>query len=1068
MTRKHGCTCADPVWECCDEDIYCSQCGQIIAWLESPQQEEPVGVPAQTLWVYANAIPHSQARFVAGLTMIRRTAVGSIRRSAPVFQDVRTTSPWQLKLEEADRYSVNIVFVPPDSESSVDRLSEKGDGVSISLRGDFGNRNLSVRLFEYPHVDVQLKGRGIARLNLEDVGAAGRATGKSQITDKDVKKNTLKSREYGGLTGTPSSEYEVFGLHLRDASMEIRVEHAPIRVLEDVVEIETDKSDRGVILRQPLLRGTEISPDKPFVSSLDLTHLGLDQPGDECRMSLHLPLAGLGRITTEFVLRRVEKGIVSFEPAVYVVEEMFEGEIQSNCKIGGTCPSGHPVLPALYVANSGGSEVRLKSPVVENPCNWLKVRWAGSGEQQPDSVLPSPEGELILPPDRYGQIRVDVDLSKTRSQDVSGGLSATVIVGDATGVKRDLEVHISSVRKREVFDTFLAIDFGNSYSYAAMFNPGPPLRLSQQKYPIVAAHDLEDRRGWPTALFFNDLSDPKSPSYVIGDEAVRAAQFQRRRLLVSDLKRWLADAHQIHRTVEDAYGNRHTFKVRTLICLYLEKLIQAAQLTLRKGWIKRVGLTCPARFTARQRRALNEVLEELSERSRQGNTPVPLEFVPLEIDEATALAIGAVFDPEFAPALRRTVDPENPSPSILVASFDLGGGSLDTGLHQIKLRDYHPDLPFLVEWRHLGRGGDERFGGDNVTAAVYEILIDRLKNWLASRNVPSAKKWLAQIPSLDRVHRQTVDPLSLQNYHILWLSSEIIKLHLAVNDIKEANNQFYERTRQELRDIWMNGLHIPRDVAGLESELQEFLESDQLPDSIDQICDHALRLDMWGTHGKSARERIEAAIDELIYLAKRNGGKIDFVILGGAGSRLPIVRQLWHQRLNELLQVDAKDRIWFTPESVKSSVAFGLSRYLDVQHLYRVKEHSFDSSFNLVNAPLGVLIPGFNSFIEVVPNGSRVDRTEDEYPIWINSRYITLDKLGNPIKLWRRTLRGDVCLGHFELPPPLTSSDKVGILRFAGAEKDVELWVYTYDKSRREIKLESTPVRVPLNATDEL
>ena len=61
----------------------------------------------------------------------------------------------------------------------------------------------------------------------------------------------------------------------------------------------------------------------------------------------------------------------------------------------------------------------------------------------------------------------------------------------------------------------------------------------------------------------------------------------------------------------------------------------------------------------------------------------------------------------------------------LVASFDFGGGSIDCALIRFtSLGDHHGILSYASE--PLGIGGDEYFGGDNVTVAVYEWLGARL------------------------------------------------------------------------------------------------------------------------------------------------------------------------------------------------------------------------------------------------------------------------------------------------------------------------------------------------------
>ncbi len=281
---------------------------------------------------------------------------------------------------------------------------------------------------------------------------------------------------------------------------------------------------------------------------------------------------------------------------------------------------------------------------------------------------------------------------------------------------------------RPGLESYLAIDFGNSNTYAVYVK-------GDRLVPALGGRDPEN---FPTALYFQDVPDPALLKVEIGKEAVARGQKDPSTMVPWLLKRWLLDDKRSWETpwpIRTGNGQLCRLRRGELIRIFIEKVILECEKALRMT-VTKVGLSYPANFGPRARRRLDEVLAELEKR-RKAEYPHLADEIRIERvadfdsspDEASAVAIGFVHDPEryekeIVPAL-------GPEKTFLVASFDFGGGSIDSAL--LRFKSIGDRLP-QFESAHLSLGGDENFGGDNVTIAVSQLLLERFRTLLKNQS----------------------------------------------------------------------------------------------------------------------------------------------------------------------------------------------------------------------------------------------------------------------------------------------------------------------------------------------
>ena len=1057
------CRCAGeglPQWSFCDDDLFCPQCGQPIAGLCSENQFPSNSLDAP-IWVY----PQRKASFnvlqyVFPLALAYADTARHRRYRKPTIDFDRCSvevTPWfenrlaELPSEKGRLYHCRLIRNDEERPGMVQLderdLPAEGYPVRVHFIGDFGRRDFLLRVCNTPRIVAELVGRGV-----EQCGE-----GYWQL-----------------LQGGPL-----------ELDLIIRSPAAPVVIDQELTEVDAlridgdDLLDSGipVQLRQPLPAGTEITPDHPWSSKIWLDGRSL-HPGDRCDLLINLRMKFVTVAPLALRLERVDKGQIDIYPRPLTVDVMYLGECRSNDPDESPEGSEEPlIVPKMFVNNTSEETVRLKPPQIvrvdpDSPIDWLSASWNDTAGA--DSLKLAEDGGIVLGPFQQAVVYLRVDLSDWTLERLtpSRSLQAEIRIADQREAVWSVQFRLTEVRPRQPLASPLAVDFGNSHSFAALRDPGG--LFSSREWTsrafgdqVIPVHDRRQPESYPTALFFVDLSDPQQPEYLVGHRAWLRGQAQPH-ALVTDLKRWIGvPSVSQYREVTDASGERtHRYDLATLIHFYLKGLIQQVEAIVRQYRITRIGLCYPSRFTPERRHAYQQVLDEFRGCSQRDEQMAPLTACDLIVDEANAAAISFVFDGDVQRSiLPKVVCPEKPS--FVAASFDLGGGSLDTALLRFEVQNAHTDIP-VFRSEYLGVGGDEQFGGDNVTVAVFELLCERIVRKLTTGGL-DGERLHGLIPRPSTV--RAADRWGSLRYHAIWRMAEEIKLYRSRCANGDPNLDALSWLRNLLQIQIINGLLHERATRWMAPQmcekarevLQESIDADELLVDLSEVYDHQVRSDMWGKGGYTVRQRIDACVDELARFARRRGERIHFVLLSGSGCRLPLV--------GELVKKLEGAEIVFDPRRSKCRVAFGLARYLDIQNTGVITDrqsappagsqsafrHSFADSGHYTSRPIGLRVMGTLGFIEIIPACSPInDPKAYEFRNGEQHLPVGLFIVGNYLPIYRANCSGRIeQFGWFDLSEPPTSGQQVVLPCEAELPQDAHASLYLLgSETAIELRLE--------------
>ncbi len=698
----------------------------------------------------------------------------------------------------------------------------------------------------------------------------------------------------------------------------------------------------------------------------------------------------LARIRFEY-----EPEPVQFSPPNGLTVELFWGEACDNCDPGEfsqllySSPVGRLVL-----MNSGGTVVHVQRPVVsanDNPevPNWLTVGWM-PGQVENNGIVQLSENQEL-------EIWVRLDLTRPPKR-LPEFLSAEIRISNQTNrTDWTTRIEVRPVRQRVACPMPLIVDFGNTASFAAVGNIGieaPGLADVE----ILQIHGGRPELPIPTRLAVNEFNeaDPLRSEFVIGHdcEGLRKKGSFR---IQSDLKRWISiPGGDIARPVADDSGRLLRIKPSVLVKMFLFGVIRRAEAMLRRYWMQRIVVTYPSKFRPETRDSLHNLIRELcdevnrdprrgscrlklgtlgedhegvpegsadfadSVRSEKktttgtpGTTSSPGE--PYSIDEANAIVTGHM------------VAVSEPSSKTVVASFDLGGGSLDTALVCFDCDNPSDFTPEFVS-DYWGIGGFSDFGGDNVTVAVMELIKSRLLS-LAQSDATTIRQ-LKEIPVPSDYHKEA--GARVDDYELLWRMSEDYKSWVCKDEDARLAEVWFDKWRQSAPAAphWIDTLK----------------RCTNWPTLVD-IYDHKIEQDHMGTKQPySVCEKITKSIDEVIgFLSARErdgtpDGGIDYVVIGGRGSHLPLLRELIETKLVDAGKLPRNEpkaphsRILFDQNRLKWMVAEGLTRavhYCDSGLTGLARSGQFTSSaIGCMRTMRGKIEP-----CVLIPVCTRIDRT---------------------------------------------------------------------------------------------
>lgn len=908
----------DPLASFCDDDLYCPQCGVAVAGLTSPNLQPGPGEGGPlVVWVYpAKARDGSgrlEFRFTLGLTA--RDAARSEQRQ-PLLLDaercaVRLDAWFDKELEVrpegdlADGVRECVLRPRPTLVAGLYRvLPPEGACGLLVLAGSCGDQSLPLRVFNPPSFRFAVEGDSV-----QAVPPGAEAPVAWSLGRPGLQELVLRVWPVNCLLYLPRP-------HPGAASPDpVTPRFAP----ESDFHL-LDPPDRGVIL----------GPERPAVLRMTFDISGW-QHGDPETLWVQLA-PDVPRLPHEVLtFSRQAQGDLHFEPGA---ELRLESVLYYGERIESPSDPPSELLPPVQICNRGDDLLRTHQPEVVvrlGPAgvDWLRARVAGGDV-------------IVLDLEEARTLHLVLDLTGVTPENHPEGepLSAELRFEhlEYGQLSWTMQVVVPEVRVRPALEGPLAIDFGNANTFAAIVDPEAPGRIR-----AVLGHPNPEV--FPTALCF---TDPARQQFEIGTVALQrggvgARDERHEGMLVRGMKRELSR----RRTAGEPEKHTFTWKGRAfrfsrleLIRMFLERVLRDCE-RKRRGTVTHLGLSYPANFSPRARAQLDQVIAELRAQWQAEHPALrdKIRFEPLNADEATAVALGFVFDRAHSDPVIRDLLEAGTNP-FLIASFDFGGGSIDCALIRFYVEgDLEGELTYRTE--PLGIGGDEFFGGDNVTAAVYERLRARLLAALEPLQVG------LPLTDLGRSRFLTGVGLPWENTQRLWDAAEEIKRIVfdpqATGDEHAVLETLVNRLRgQRLVDGALKTQLLMADP-DVTAALMAAIDNGALAIPAAEIYDHEIRRDLNGNSGYTVRARLRDCVEKLRGFVQRarapepepgNPGPEGppdlptaphIIVLAGAACRVPLAIEL----LDAAFPAPAT-RMIRDLEHAKSKVAFGLVRYLDM------------------------------------------------------------------------------------------------------------------------------------------
>lgn len=645
--------------------------------------------------------------------------------------------------------------------------------------------------------------------------------------------------------------------------------------------------------------------------------------------------------------------------------------------------------------------------------------------------------------------------------------------------------------------SFVAIDWGTTNSCAAYRKS-----ITQDEAPLSVSFDEEQRQApelFPSDMYFEDLSDPHHPVFLLGHDAARRAR-EHPECCLRSVKRKFQFLDRVF--VMDERQRGHTYPTAELARLLLRQLIALAENTLGQE-IHNLGLTFPTKWSARVRARLEEATRRLAADLTQERRPFAVTILPPTIDEANAVAINLIASEHGREDLPET---------FRLIAYDFGGGTVDTSVLEV----YLPQDTTAVQTRYIGLGGRGDFGGDEVTRAVMTLLRDRVADALQRRvvvldPVTHRSARLLGIPLVaDGEPLRTggqgaahLYQLGRKNWDALWKIAELIKMDLCDTGVRPAGTSprpqhgvptddgappltlsdfslaaaveeeeqlhlqrqgddrhpVVERLRPRLAEIDCRVLVQPghgeaavarEEIWTLDRALDP-LDADtrdaffkELHFTLDEACDFPLE-DIFETNAGqryTVRERVEDTVRELRVQCDDHGIAPDIIVLAGGGCRLPLVARL----MRDYFPSD-RDLLHYDPTFAKRQVAHGMASYLTLRQVIDL-DHQLARSVDVTHHPLGLqrLVlekrVARTEFQTVVPVGAPLhDPSAAHRTRFAPAQLLTAPEGGRRLTLFVRDWRrGPLEFGHFDVSrPPAPGAPPLPVVPGTAYEGEVRL-----------------------------
>lgn len=507
------------------------------------------------------------------------------------------------------------------------------------------------------------------------------------------------------------------------------------------------------------------------------------------------------------------------------------------------------------------------------------------------------------------------------------------------------------VVKQQDYPHYLAIDFGTTNSCCAYFD------LESRNLELIPLDTKSVLQEIMSSLIVYHTEPINGKTHHVGFDAETYRTSERDgAFYISSVKRWLGYEWRRY------FPNNQELSPCDVVADILKHIIEQAEDYLdKKGLpskISRCAVSHPTMFLSKQREDLTLAFNKIG-----------IEDTVL-IDEASAASIGNIYQ-----YLQKN-EGFKKDYSLLV--YDFGGGTIDIVLSKI-----NGDINRCTI-EPVARGGNPKFGGDDVTQAIVDYVLTQFNSKIKKKN-PNLRfdiPYLRLRTILQPSGNPKIDSTAYGNSRVLYSLAEEIKLELSDKDKNEAG-----------RDFQLN-VDVGSDIRPLDLLVDGGLNVRLSEGKLQSLIEPTLK--------ESFR-----SIDTMI--AENNGVLPDKIVLAGQSSRMPLLKRL----LENHLQNKYHTKILIQPaEDLKACVVIGAAEYGLTKSMGGTKIHIEIEEKTYSRFGIMKRIAGKNTFQEIVPKGTSLPIHKDEC--------IEID---SPLDV--RTVSNIVC-EHFGVDNDITNASIIG------------------------------------------
>lgn len=509
------------------------------------------------------------------------------------------------------------------------------------------------------------------------------------------------------------------------------------------------------------------------------------------------------------------------------------------------------------------------------------------------------------------------------------------------------------VRELEAYPHYLAIDFGTTNSCCAYLD----LKTYKPKL-IPLDNEANPPEIMPSTIIYHTQPN-NGKAYRVGYDAEthRTSEIDGPYYIAS-VKRWLG--YEWRRSFPDNQNIQPCDVVANIFTHIIQQAEKYLDTFTTQSKVNKCIVTYPTMFPHEQRTELRRAFEKI------GINDVIL------IDEGSAASIATVFQ-------RRVKDT---SESYRMLVYDFGGGTIDIVLSEITNNDGE------IRFEPLASGGNPRYGGEDVTHAIVEVILERLKTKILNVNpnlsfeIPYFDSRKTSIPS----EKTSIDRARRINSGILYSQAEEIKRELG--------------EKPETAGSFPITVVVGGDTRSIESVTQGDITVQLSTQQLQKIIEPGL----------------SKTFDNIDAMIEANDARLpDIVILAGQSSKMLAVKLMMQAHFQDKYGKSVDIQLGDPP---KECVVLGAAEY-GRHHIVPDDDGGwvdYADLSNITHSRLGIVkIKGRRPiFSEIIPKGKRIpdnSRNTVNFPLRSRETYIdvhehfgTDDDLANSSQIASYTL----------------------------------------------------------------